>query len=135
MNPAIKISLFHCSNSISVEDINQLKAQLGTVELKSVSVPCSGKVAFEYILKAVETGSDIAILTGCMEGECQFLQGNLRAKKRVEAINNLLAETGMGEGCIWFIHLDKNQNKNFIDDLKICIRQIINEHEKLTVAI
>jgi F420-non-reducing hydrogenase iron-sulfur subunit len=134
MNSNIRISLFHCSNSISTEDISRLKTQLGTVEVKSISAPCSGKVAYEYILKSIETGSDIAIIVGCMEGECQFLQGNLRAKKRVEAINDLLAETGIGGDCIWFIHHDNNQKENLIDDLKTCILQILNEHEKVTIT-
>ena len=135
MNPVIKISLFHCSSSISPEDIRRLSLQLEAVELKAISVPCSGKVAFEYILKSIETGSDIAIVVGCMEGECKFLQGNLRARKRVEAINNLLIETGIGGECVWFINLDSNnKNENLINELKICIRQIINEREKATVT-
>ena len=131
MNPSIKISLFHCLNSISQTEINRINTQLEEVELRTISVPCSGKIAIEYILKSIETGSDIAIVAGCMIGECKFLQGNLRAQKRIEAMNNLLIETGMGGDCVWFIHLDsKNKTENIINELIICIRQIINEHEK-----
>ena len=96
MNPSIKISLFHCLNSISSEEIHRFSSQLEEVELNTISVPCSGKVAIEYILKSIETGSDIAIIAGCMAGECKFLQGNVRAQKRIEAMNNLLVETGYG---------------------------------------
>jgi coenzyme F420-reducing hydrogenase delta subunit len=131
MNPSIKISLFHCLNSISSTEINRINSQLDGVELDAISVPCSGKVATEYFLKSIETGSDIAIVVGCMKGECKFLQGNLRAQKRIEAMNDLLIETGMSGDCIWFIHLDKkNKLENIISELIICIRQIINEHAK-----
>jgi coenzyme F420-reducing hydrogenase delta subunit len=133
MNPSIKISLFHCSNAISQEEIDHVNSELAEVELNSISVPCSGKVASEYILKSIETGSDIAIVAGCMTGECKFLQGNLRAPKRIEAMNDLLIETGRGGECVWFIHLDnKNKTENSMNDLMICIRQIINQHEKAT---
>jgi coenzyme F420-reducing hydrogenase delta subunit len=132
-NPSIKISLFHCSNSISPEEINQISLQLGEFELNTISVPCSGKIATEYILKSIETGSDTAILAGCMTGECKFLQGNLRARKRIDAINGLLNETGMGSDSVSFIQIDnKNKTENSINELASCIRQIINEQEKVT---
>jgi coenzyme F420-reducing hydrogenase delta subunit len=132
-NPSIKISLFHCSNSISPEEINQISSQLSEFELNTISVPCSGKIAIEYILKSIETGSDTAILAGCMTGECKLLQGNLRARKRVDAINDLLNETGMGSDCISFIQIDnKNKTENIINELTGCIRQIINKQEKAT---
>ena len=132
-NQYIKISLFHCSNSISPEEINQIGSQLGQCELNTISVPCSGKIAAEYILKSIETGSDTAILAGCMTGECKFLQGNLRARKRIDAINGLLNETGMGSDSVSFIQIDnKNKTENSINELASCIRQIINEQEKVT---
>ena len=34
----------------------------------------------------------------CKKGECQFLEGNLRAEKRVEAVDALLEEIGLGKG-------------------------------------
>jgi coenzyme F420-reducing hydrogenase delta subunit len=130
---SIKISLFHCSNSISPEEINKISSQLSEFELNTISVPCSGKIAIEYILKSIETGSDTAILAGCMTGECKLLQGNLRARKRIDAINDLLNETGMGSDCVSFIQIDnKNKTENIINELTNCIRQIINEQEKVT---
>jgi coenzyme F420-reducing hydrogenase delta subunit len=132
-NQSIKISLFHCSNSISSEEIKQISSQLGEFELNTISVPCSGKIAIEYILKSIETGSDTAILAGCMTGECKLLQGNLRARKRIDAINDLLNEAGMESDCVSFIQIDnKNKTENIINELTSCIRQIINEQEKVT---
>jgi coenzyme F420-reducing hydrogenase delta subunit len=132
-NQSIKISLFHCSNSISPEEIKQISSQLNEFELNTISVPCSGKIAIEYILKSIETGSDTAILAGCMAGECKLLQGNLRARKRIDTINELLNETGMESDCVSFIQIDnKNKSENIIIELSNCIRQIINGQEKVT---
>ena len=127
-NRSIKISFFHCSNSISPEELNRISSQLEEVELNTISVPCSGKVGIEYILKSIETGSDSTILSGCMVGECNFLQGNLRAQKRIDAINDLLVETGLGNNCVRFIHLDnKNKTECIINEIKSCAQQIKNE--------
>ena len=51
--------------------------------IKVVRVPCTGKVDLLHILKAFESGVDGVYVAGCLEGECHFLTGNLRAKKRV----------------------------------------------------
>ena len=132
-NQYVKISLFHCANSISREEINQIGSQLSQCELNTISVPCSGKIATEYILKSIETGSDAAILAGCMTGECKLLQGNLRARKRIDAVNDLLNEAGTGSDCVWFIQIDnKNKTENIIQEVTSCIRQIITVQEKAT---
>jgi coenzyme F420-reducing hydrogenase delta subunit len=109
---------------------------LSEFELNTISVPCSGKIATEYILKSIETGSDTAILAGCMTGECKLLQGNLRARKRIDAINDLLNETGIGNDCVWFVQIDnKNKTENIINELTNCIRQIIKVQEKATETV
>jgi len=56
------------------------------------------------------------ILLTCEIGECKFLQGNLRAQKRIEAIDDLLDEAGFGRGCIKCIHLQEGQSVNTLTD-------------------
>ena len=66
--------------------------------VKIVKVPCTGRVDILLILKAFESGVDGVYLAGCLEGECHFLRGNLRAKKRVQYVKGLLDEVGLGRG-------------------------------------
>lgn len=113
-NQAVKITLFHCLNSLSAEDIAKCNLHLENAKLSTISLPCSGKVNLQYILKAIETGADAAILTGCPKGECKFLQGNLRAQKRIEAINDLLDETGIGREHVRFIQLNGGDRSEVI---------------------
>ena len=65
------------------------------VNIKVVRVPCTGKVDLLHILKAFESGVDGVYVAGCLEGECHFLTGNLRAKKRVLYAKELLEEVGI----------------------------------------
>ena len=65
------------------------------VSIKVVRVPCTGKVDLLHILKAFESGVDGVYVAGCLEGECHFLTGNLRAKKRVMYAKTLLEEVGI----------------------------------------
>jgi F420-non-reducing hydrogenase iron-sulfur subunit len=63
--------------------------------IKVIRVPCTGKVDLLHILKAFESGVDGIYVAGCLEGECHFLTGNLRAKKRVLYAKKLLEEVGI----------------------------------------
>ena len=75
-------------------------------EIKMVSLPCSGKLDILYLTKAFDTGADGAAVMICKEGECRYLEGNMRARKRVQAVDGLLEETGLGKGRIRVIQLD-----------------------------
>ena len=48
-----------------------------------------------HLLKAIEQGADGVYVAGCMEGECHFINGNIKAKRRVAAVKKLLEEVGM----------------------------------------
>jgi F420-non-reducing hydrogenase iron-sulfur subunit len=96
-NNKVKINLFCCSTSFELAELAMGGNGQGD-ELKVILLPCSGKIDILYLTKAFETGADgVAVIT-CKKGECQFLEGNLRAEKRVEAVDALLEEIGIGKG-------------------------------------
>ena len=51
-----------------------------------IQVPCTGRVDIIHLLKAIEDGADGVYVAGCLEGECHFLTGNLKAKKKVQYV-------------------------------------------------
>ncbi|RPJ64642.1 MAG: hydrogenase iron-sulfur subunit, partial [Alphaproteobacteria bacterium] len=107
-NQSTRISLFYCANSLTPEEISMCGDRIKDVGINSVSLPCSGKVNLLYLLKAIETGSDAVMLATCKFGECKFLQGNIRAEKRVEAVDEILYEAGLGRNHIRFLQLEGN---------------------------
>ena len=64
--------------------------------VKIIRVPCSGKVDALHLIKAFEKGADGVYVAGCLEGDCHFKNGNLKAQKRVEYVQGLLDEIGIG---------------------------------------
>jgi coenzyme F420-reducing hydrogenase delta subunit len=65
--------------------------------IKIVKLPCSGTVDILYILKAFEQGADGVFVAGCLKGGCHFVEGNLRAEKRVARARNILDKIGLGK--------------------------------------
>jgi coenzyme F420-reducing hydrogenase delta subunit len=60
--------------------------------IRIIRLPCTGKVNAIYLMKAFEDGADAVFVAGCLEGDCHYLEGNLRAKKTVAYVKRLLTE-------------------------------------------
>ncbi len=83
--------------------------------VKVIKVPCTGRVDVIMVLKAFESGLDGAYVAGCLEGECHFLKGNLRARKRIEYVKTLLEETGIGSDRVEMYNLSSSQGPKFAE--------------------
>jgi F420-non-reducing hydrogenase iron-sulfur subunit len=81
--------------------------------VKVVKVPCTGRVDVLSMLKAFEAGADGIYIAGCLEGECHFLKGNLRAKKRLQYLKKLLAEVGIEPERAEMYNLSSAQGQRF----------------------
>lgn len=104
-NKLAKVYVFCCANSFDqVEMMRSINRQ--GFELKVISLPCSGKLDILYLTKTFETGADGAAVMMCREGECHYIEGNKRAMKRAEAVEKLLAETGLGRGRVTVIKMN-----------------------------
>jgi len=64
--------------------------------IRIVRIPCTGKIDVRFLLEAFEKGADGVYVAGCLEGDCHFLTGNLRAKKRVAMAKRILEDAGIG---------------------------------------
>lgn len=102
---SLKMYVFYCSNSLDESQLADGLSGLEGITVKTIGLPCSGKVDIPYLVKAFETGADGAVLVTCKESECRHLEGNMRAGKRVEAVESLLEEIGMGKGRVAFIRV------------------------------
>ncbi len=83
--------------------------------IKIVKVPCTGRVDIIHMLKAFEHGADGVYLAGCLEGECHFLRGNIRARQRVAHVKELLDECGIGGSRIAMYNLSSAQGQRFAE--------------------
>jgi F420-non-reducing hydrogenase iron-sulfur subunit len=63
--------------------------------LRSVRVPCSGRVSPELIMKAFDKGADGVLVLGCHIGECHYDNGNHRTAKRLPVLHELMTFAGL----------------------------------------
>jgi coenzyme F420-reducing hydrogenase delta subunit len=89
-----RITLFHCINTFGEADAIPLTGG-EAFEAKFVKLACSSMVKDVFLLRAFEAGADAVVVLVCPEGACRYVEGNLRAKKRVQYVKNILDEIGL----------------------------------------
>jgi coenzyme F420-reducing hydrogenase delta subunit len=93
--------------------------------IKIIRVPCTGKVDSLHILRAFEKGADGVYVVGCREGDCHYNNGNFRAKKRVEQVQEILDTIGIGGNRVRMCNLSSSDGPLFVKFAE-------EMHEKIT---
>lgn len=83
--------------------------------IRIIELPCSGKVDVRVVLEAFEQGADGVYVAGCLEGDCHFLRGNLRAKKRIGYVKQLLDQIGLGGERVEMFNLSGSMGPRFAE--------------------
>lgn len=78
-------------------------------------LPCTGRIDESLMLKAFENGADGVMVVGCLEGDCHYINGNIRAKARVERIRTILAQIHIGSERIGMFNLSAGEGSRFAE--------------------
>ena len=81
--------------AFTAADLAGTMRQQYTPSIRIVRLPCTGKADVNLILRAFAEGADGVMVAGCEIGSCHFIEGNVRARKRVAYAKKLLAEAGV----------------------------------------
>jgi F420-non-reducing hydrogenase iron-sulfur subunit len=68
--------------------------------IRPIRVRCSGSVDPVYILRALLSGADGVIVGGCPPGDCHYVSGNFKARRRMSVLKTVLANLGL-EDRVW----------------------------------
>ena len=81
--------------------------------VRIVKLPCTGKIDPLFVLSAFEKGADGVFVAGCLEGSCHFVNGNFRARKRVDYTKHLLDEAGVNPERLEMYNLSSSMGRKF----------------------
>jgi F420-non-reducing hydrogenase iron-sulfur subunit len=96
-------------------------------DVKIIQVPCTGRVDILHLLNAIEDGADGVYVAGCLEGECHYIDGNLKARRKVAYVKKILAEAGVEPERVQMYNLSSAQGARFAqiaNEMVIKIREL-----------
>ena len=115
-----QIIAFCCNYcAYAAADLAGSKRMQYPANVRIIHPPCTGKIEMEHILDAFLKGIDGVLVAGCLEGGCHFLEGNLRARKRVERAKKFLAEIGLEPERLEMFNLSSAEGIRFAEIVNI----------------
>ncbi len=81
--------------------------------LKTVAVPCAGKVDIGYVMHALAEGADGVVIMACHNGNCKSEKGSLYASWRAANAQGMLEAIGIEENRICFATTASNMGADF----------------------
>ncbi len=111
-----QIVAFCCLNcAYSAADLAGSMRRQYAPNVRIIELPCIGAIDQRVLLQAFEEGADGVFVAGCLEGDCRYQQGNIRAKKRLEALQKILDETGLGGERLEMFNLSASMGVQFAE--------------------
>ncbi len=111
-----KIVAFYCSNCASSAANIADRMKLGLPDnIKLINVPCTGRIEILHLLKPFEYGADAVYVAGCQEDSCQYMNGILKLKKRVEYVKKILEQIGIEPQRIEVFSLYAGKGQDFVN--------------------
>ncbi|MEW6301635.1 MAG: hydrogenase iron-sulfur subunit [Thermodesulfobacteriota bacterium] len=81
--------------------------------VRPIRVMCSGSVDPMYILKALLDGADGVLVGGCHPGDCHYVSGNYKARRRLAVLSAILDEFGIDSRRVWFRFISASEGALF----------------------
>jgi F420-non-reducing hydrogenase iron-sulfur subunit len=64
-------------------------------EVRMIRLMCTGMIDTRYIIESFLKGADGVFIGGCHPGDCHYINGNLKARLRIDALKTLLQGMGL----------------------------------------
>jgi F420-non-reducing hydrogenase iron-sulfur subunit len=62
--------------------------------VRLIRVMCTGMVDPQYVIKAFLEGADGVLVSGCHPGDCHYINGNYKARRRIKLLREILPQFG-----------------------------------------
>lgn len=95
--------------------------------VRLVRMMCSGMVDPKYVIKALLSGADGVLVSGCHPGDCHYQNGNYKARRRVRLLNEILEQFGIDRRRVRLTWVGASEGNEFA----ATVNNFINEIKEL----
>jgi F420-non-reducing hydrogenase iron-sulfur subunit len=86
--------------------------------VRAIRTMCSSSVDPVYILRALLTGADAVIVGGCEPGDCHYISGNYKTRRRIIALKTILDTLGLDKDRVWLRWISASEGAKFAETMK-----------------
>jgi F420-non-reducing hydrogenase iron-sulfur subunit len=92
--------------------------------IRIIRVMCSGMVHPNLVIDALTKGADGVLICGCHPGDCHYIDGNLKAEKRAEAIELMLEDFGLEPERFKLVWVSASEGPRFAQVVREMVEQV-----------
>jgi len=86
--------------------------------VRIIRMMCSGMVDPKYVLKSFLEGADGVLIGGCWPGDCHYINGNLKARRRIALVHEILERFGIEKDRLWLRWVAASEGNMFAATVK-----------------
>ncbi len=83
--------------------------------IRSIRVMCSGSVDSAYVLRALLAGADGVLVGGCHPGDCHYVNGNYKARRRITILKEIMKTLGLEDERVRIRWISASEGKRYAD--------------------
>jgi len=83
--------------------------------MRPIRVMCSSAVDSVYILRALLEGADGVFIGGCHPGDCHYVSGNYKARRRMVLFSSVMKSVGLESDRVWLRWISAAEGRKFAD--------------------
>jgi F420-non-reducing hydrogenase iron-sulfur subunit len=110
--------------SYRAADLAGLSRQKYAPNVRLMRLMCSGRMDPAFVLKALQTGADGVIITGCHPGECHYLEQNYKALRRYLLLRRTLMQFGIEPERVQLIWASAAEGVRFAAEMNKMVERI-----------
>jgi coenzyme F420-reducing hydrogenase delta subunit len=95
--------------------------------VRLIRMMCTGMVDPKYVIKALLEGADAVLISGCHPGDCHYINGNFKARRRVKLLKEILPRFGLDERRLKLTWIGASEGVDFA----ATIREMVTELKAL----
>lgn len=85
---------------------------------------CTGMVDPKYVLKAFLQGADAVLVSGCHPGDCHYINGNYKARRRIKLLHSVLGNFGINKKRLRLTWIGASDGIEFAETIDAMVREI-----------
>jgi len=92
--------------------------------IRIIRMMCSGSLDPTYVLKVLLEGADGVLIGGCHPGDCHYINGNLKARRRVAILKSVLEDAGLEPERVWLRWISASEGAYFAETVREMVEHI-----------
>ncbi|WP_028325581.1 hydrogenase iron-sulfur subunit [Desulfatirhabdium butyrativorans] len=92
--------------------------------IRLIRVMCTGMVDPQYVIKALLEGADAVLVSGCHPGDCHYINGNFKARRRMKLLQEILPRFGFDRNRLRLTWIGASDGIRFVEIMHNITRQV-----------